>query len=230
MRSADAQRFGLTASDIAEAVETAKLGKISSYVLNADRVVNIRVMMDPASVDRIEKLKNVPLKTPDGQTVRLSQVADVVEEPGELELQREDQRQYVAVTGELEGGDLGSVMREIKAKFANDPRFPPGVIEFGGLYQQQQESFRNLMIVMTRAILLIFTVLVLEFRGFLKPIAIVAGALLALLGTIRGALPHRHLGEHHFPARRDHRRGDRRQERHPDARLRRSPPRQRPDH
>jgi multidrug efflux pump subunit AcrB len=184
VRPADAQRFGLTASDIAAAVSAAKLGQISSNLLQADRVINIRVMMDPKSVSRIETLQNVPLKTPDGQIVRLSQVADVIEEPGELELERQDLRQYVRVTGELEGGDLGSVIQDIQKKLANDPRFPATAIEYGGLYAQQQESFRNLLVVMIMAILLIFTVLVLEFRSFLQPIAIVAGALLALLGAV----------------------------------------------
>ncbi len=184
VRPADAQRFGLNTTDIATAVSTAKLGQISSYVLQASRVTNIRVLMDPASINRIETLKNIPLKTASGQTVRLSQVADVIEEPGTLELERDDLRQYVAVTGELENGDLGTVIQEIKAKLANDPRFPSGAIEFGGLYQQQQESFRNLLVVMIMAVLLIFTVLVLEFRSFLEPIAIMAGALLALIGTV----------------------------------------------
>jgi CzcA family heavy metal efflux pump len=184
VRPADAQRYGLSASDIAAAVSTAKLGQTASYVLQADRVVNIRVMLDPKAVRRVETFANIPIKTPTGQIVRLSHVADVKEEPGQLELERDDLRQYVAVTAELENADLGSVIQEIKAKLANDSRFPAGVIEFGGLYQQQQESFRNLLVVMIMAVLLIFTVLVLEFRSFLEPIAIIAGALLALLGTI----------------------------------------------
>ena len=184
VRSADAQRFGLTSSDIAAAVSAAKLGQISSYVLQADRVTNIRVMMNPSAINRVETLKNIPLKTPTGQTVHLSQVADIKEEPGQLELERDDLRQYVKVTAELENGDLGSVMAEIKEKLGKDSRFPPGVIEFGGLYKQQQESFHNLLIVMIMAMLLIFTVLLLEFRSFLEPIAIMAGALLALIGTI----------------------------------------------
>ncbi|HVX85632.1 MAG TPA: efflux RND transporter permease subunit [Phycisphaerae bacterium] len=189
VRSADAQRYNLTAGDIATAVETAKLGQVASNVLQGDRLIDIRVLMDPNSVNTIEKLKNLPLAAANaggggGQTVRLSQVADVQIEPGQLELDRDDLRQYVAVTGELKSGDLGSVIRDIQAKLANDPRFPPGTIEFGGLYQQQQESFHNLMLVMVMAILLIFTVLLLEFRSFLEPIAIVSGALLALLGTV----------------------------------------------
>jgi CzcA family heavy metal efflux pump len=184
VRAADAERYGLTAGEIATAVETAKLGQVSSYVLQGDRVVNLRVMMDPRAINREETLGNLPLKTSGGQTVRLNQVADVKEEPGQLELERDDLRQYVAVTGELEGGDLGGVVDEIKAKLAGDSRFPPGVIEFGGLYQQQQESFHNLLIVMVMAVLLIFTVLVLEFRSFLEPVAIIIGALLALIGTV----------------------------------------------
>ncbi|MCL2647116.1 MAG: efflux RND transporter permease subunit [Phycisphaerales bacterium] len=184
VRSADAQRYGLTTTEIAAAVETAKLGKLASYVLQADRITRIRVLMDPKAIGRIETLKNVLLKTAGGSTICLAQVADVVEEPGQLELQREDLRQYLAVTGELEGGDLGSVIRDIQSKLAGDPRFPPGSIEFGGLYKQQQDSFHNLILVMMMALLLIFTVLVLEFRSFLQPIAILAGAMLALIGTV----------------------------------------------
>jgi multidrug efflux pump subunit AcrB len=184
VRAADAQRFGLSAADIAAAVSTAKLGQVASNVLQADRTVNLRVKMDAKSVATVETLMNLPLKTAGGQTIRLSQVADVKIEPGQYELQRDDLRQYTSVTAELENGDLGSVIREIKSKLANDPRFPANAIEFGGLYQQQQESFHNLMIVMLMAVLLIFTVLLLEFRSFLEPIAIMAGALLALIGTI----------------------------------------------
>jgi multidrug efflux pump subunit AcrB len=184
VRSADAQRYGLQPADVGAAVTQAKLGQISSSVLQGDRTVNIRVMLNPMATDRIAKLRELPIKTPTGQFVRMSEIADVVEEPGQLELERDNLRQYVAVTGELENGDLGSVMAEIRKKLANDSRFPAGVIEFGGLYQQQQESFHNLLVVMAMAVLLILTVLVLEFRSFLEPIAILAGALLALLGTV----------------------------------------------
>jgi len=183
-RSADVQRYGLTNDDIATAVGAAKYGEVASSVLQGDRIVNIRVMDQPSRVSRIEMLNNLPLRTPTGDIIRLKQVADVVEQPGQLELWREDQRQYVAVTAELENRDLGSAVAEIKAKLAHDDRFPAGTLEFGGKYAQQQEDFHNLMIVMVMAVLLVFTVLLLEFRSFLQPLAIVMGALLALLGTV----------------------------------------------
>jgi multidrug efflux pump subunit AcrB len=182
VRPADAQRYGFSTTDIAEAVETAKLGRLSSYVLKDDRITNIRVLMDPKAIDRVETLKNVPLKTAAGDVVRLEQVADVIETPGEVELNRENLRQFVAVTGRPEGEDLGSVMKTVQEKLAG--RYPAGLIEFGGQFQQQQEAFHNLMLVMVMSVLLIFTVLLLEFKSFLEPMAIVAGALLALIGTV----------------------------------------------
>jgi multidrug efflux pump subunit AcrB len=116
--------------------------------------------------------------------VKLSQVADITEAPGQLELRREDLRQDVAITARLEGRDLGSAMAEIREKLSADKSLPPGSIEFGGLFQQQQESFKNLMLVLAMAILLVFTVLLIEFRSYAEPIAIVFGSVLALLGTI----------------------------------------------
>jgi len=180
----DARRFGLTAADIATAVNVAMLGETSSSVLEGDRVVNIRVKVDPSQTDRLATLRELPLRAPDGTEVRLSQVVDIVEEPGQLELRREDLRQNVAVTARLEGRDLGSAMAEIRQALARQTSMPAGSIEYGGLYEQQQESFRNLLIVLLSAIVLVFTVLLIEFRSFVEPVAIVFGAVLALFGTV----------------------------------------------
>ncbi|MDO9104440.1 MAG: efflux RND transporter permease subunit [Methylovulum sp.] len=184
VRSLDALRFGLTTNDVALMVSTAMLGQKASYILEGDRVVNIRVRMDSYASDQIADLRELPLRSLDGRTVKLSQVADIVTELGQLQLHREDLRQLVAVSARLENRDLGSAIAEIKAKLGNDPSLPPGVLEFGGLYQQQQESFYNLLIVLLASVLLVFTVLLIEFGSFYEPIAIVFGSVLALCGTV----------------------------------------------
>jgi multidrug efflux pump subunit AcrB len=184
VRTADDQRFGFNADSIATAVNIATLGRVSSSVLEGDRVVDIRVVVDPARVSQLSTLRELPLRAPDGTLVKLSQVANVTEEPGQLELRREDLRQDVAVTARLENRDLGSAMAEIRNKLSTDKSIPPGAIEFGGLYQQQQESFHNLLLVLAMALFLVFTVLLVEFRSFYEPIAIVFGAVLALIGTV----------------------------------------------
>ena len=184
VRPADAERFGLTAQGIADAVNTALLGQVSSYVLQGDRIVNIRVLAEPKSVDTISELRNLPIRTPDGTVVRLEQVADVKVAPNEVELNREDLRQNDIVSARLEGVDLGTAMLEVQSKLSQDQWLPPGTVEYGGLYHLQQESFRNLLAVLLAAILLVFTVLLVEFRSFYEPIAIVFGSVLALFGTV----------------------------------------------
>lgn len=184
VRSAAAQRVGLSTADIAEAVRTAMLGQPASSVLAGDRVIAIRVRLEASALDRVATLRDLPLRTPSGALVKLSQVAEVVEEGSQLELHREDLRPLVAVTARLEGRDTGSAMREIQQVLANDPSLPPGVVEYGGLYQQQVESFRNLLVVLALGVALVFTVLLIEFRSFREPLAIVAGSLLALTGTV----------------------------------------------
>jgi multidrug efflux pump subunit AcrB len=184
VRPLDARRFGLTTADIATAVNTAMLGQTASSVLEGDRVVEIRVMADSSQIRSLATLETLPIRTPDGTLVKLSQVVDVVEEPGQLELRREDSRQDVAVTARLEGRDMGSAMAEIRRTLGADASIPPGVIEYGGLYQQQQESFRNLVMVLLGAVTFVFTLLLFEFGSFGEPIAIVFGAVLAMFGTI----------------------------------------------
>ena len=184
VRAAEAQRYGLTAQDISDAANAALTGQISSYMLQGDRVVNIRVMAEPYSVNTLDKLRQLPLRTPNGATLSLDQVCDVSVQPSEVELVRDDLRQVVTVTARLEGRDLGSAMKEIQSTLNQDAWLPPGTVEYGGLYQQQQESFRNLIVVLAAAILLVFTVLLIEFRSFNEPLAIMFGAILAMFGTV----------------------------------------------
>jgi CzcA family heavy metal efflux pump len=184
VRPADAARFGLSVQDIAVAVNTALLGQVASSVLEGDRVVNVRVVENPSNVNSIAALRELPLRTASGMVVRLAQVADMSEESSEVELVRDDLRQDIIVSARLEGRDLGSAMKEIQDKLSQEKWLPPGAVEFGGLYQQQQESFRNLVVVLLAAILLVFTVLLVEFRSFNEPVAIVFGAILAMFGTV----------------------------------------------
>jgi CzcA family heavy metal efflux pump len=188
VRTADAQRFGLTTTSIGDELNAAMQGKIASTVLEGDRIVNIRVKAKAEEMDRVEKIRQLPLRTPGGAIIRLDQVCDLVETPRQLELHRDDLRQIDSVTAELQGRDLGSVMREIRDVISRDPKIPADVIEYGGLYQQQQESFRNLTIVLLTALVLVFTVALLEFRSFMEPIAIVFGAVLSVFGIVAALL------------------------------------------
>src|SRR4029078_8550728 len=89
----------------------------------------------------------------------------------------------VAITGRTEGTDLGSAMAAVQKTVAG-LHIPPGIrVEYGGTYKQQQKSFSDLLFVLFLAIVLVFTVLLFEFRTFAAPIAILASALLSTSGV-----------------------------------------------
>ena len=185
-RRAELLRYGIKSDDIARTLNIALLGETPSSVLEGDRQVHIRLLMDPKYVKNAAAIDALLVRSETGGSgTRLSAVADRKVEAGQLELRREDLRQNIAVTARTSGRDLGSVMRDIQAKLDTELKDRKGFsLEFGGLYQQQQESFRNLTFVLVSALLLVFTVLLIEFRSILAPLAIVWGSVLSLLGVV----------------------------------------------
>ncbi|MFL6284361.1 MAG: efflux RND transporter permease subunit [Pyrinomonadaceae bacterium] len=185
--SARAAQFGVTAADVAAAVTTAMSGDTSSSILQQGRLVNVRVIYPAEMRASLEALRSLQVRSSTGALFRLDQVAEVEYDKGQTEVNRESLRQYVPVTARLEGKDLGTAISEIKTRLAKDVKFPPGMtVEYGGLYQEQQASFRELALSLVLAVVLVFITLLIEFRSFAHPVAIVAGAVLALGGVLLG--------------------------------------------
>ena len=180
-----ASQFGVTANDVAAAITTAMSGDAASSILQQDRLIKVRVIF-PADVRKsLDKVKALQVRSFSGQLFRLDQVADIEYDKGQAEIERENLRQMVAVTGRLEGSDLGTAIRQIQSQLAADVKLPPGMtIEYGGIYQEQQSSFRELAVSLFLAVVLVFITLLIEFRSYGHPIAIVTGAVLALSGVI----------------------------------------------
>jgi CzcA family heavy metal efflux pump len=180
-----ASQFGVTANDVASTIETAMTGDAASSILQQDRLIKVRVIF-PANVrTSLDNVKALQVRSSSGQLFRLDQVADVEIDKGQAEIERENLRQMIAVTGRLEGSDLGTAIRQIREQLAKDVKLPAGMtVEFGGLYEEQQSSFGELMMALVLAVMLVFITLLIEFRSFAHPIAIVTGAVLALSGVL----------------------------------------------
>lgn len=185
VRPEAAARVGLTAADIGSALQTSLLGNTSSYLLQGDRTVGVRVLSASETRDRELRIRETPIRSPAGSVVTLNDIAEVQYQPGILEMHREDLRQLVAVSARFAGMDLGTGIENIQAQLGKTLQLPAGAtLEFGGLYQQQQESFKNLAFVLLMAVFLVFAVLLVEFRSVIQPLAIVLGAVLALFGVV----------------------------------------------
>jgi CzcA family heavy metal efflux pump len=182
---AEAARIGMTPQSLGTEIRSSMLGTVSSYVLKGDRIYNVRVLAAPESTVRQRRLATMPVQAAGGGQLTVGDVAVIEHEPGILEMHREDLRQLVAVNARFEKIDMGHGIAEIKQKLSETLKLPPDVtVEYGGLYQQQQESFRNLTFVLIMAIVLVYGVLILEFRTLLEPLAIVMGSVLAMFGVV----------------------------------------------
>ena len=182
-----AARFGVTATDVANTVTTAMSGDAASSILQQDRLITVRVIFPAELRTSLDALRALQVRSATGVLFRVDQVADVDYDKGQTEIAREGLRQTVAVTGRITGSDLGTVIGQIKTQLAKDVKFPPGMtVEYGGLYGEQQASFRELAISLILAVVLVFITLLIEFRSFAHPVSIVAGAVLALAGVLLG--------------------------------------------
>ena len=182
-----AARFGVSANDVANTVTTAMTGDASSTILQQDRLISVRVIFPPEARNSLEQLRALQVRSSSGALFRLDQVAQIDYDKGQTEIHRDGLRQTVAVTGRLEGQDLGTGISEIQSLLAKEVKFPPGMtVEYGGLYQEQQTSFKELALALFLAIVLVFITLLIEFRSFAHPVSIVTGAVLALGGVLAG--------------------------------------------
>ena len=176
--------YGLSAEQVQDALRYAAEGVVVSKIPEAEREIGMRVVY-PADYKRDPALlRGLLLTLPRGRTVHLEDVATVKEEPGQTEIDREDLQPVVAVTARLAGRDMGSALTEIQRTLPKKIALPPGIrLEYGGMYRQQQESFRGLLIVVGAALLLVFAILLFEFGSFRPPLVIVLVQVMSALGV-----------------------------------------------
>src|SRR2546427_890484 len=184
-----AARAGFTPEEIAlDAAAILEGEPAATPVILNDRAYTIRVRFPEQSRSSLERMSNTLVTSSTGRTATLGSLATLIAEPGQTEIRRENLQRVVQVTARLEGADLGSGMAAVQ-KAVNDLHLPSSIrVEYGGLYQEQQKSFHDLVMVLFLALLLLFVVLLFEFRTFSAPAAILASALLSTFGGLLALL------------------------------------------
>ncbi len=133
-------------------------------------------------------MSNTLLNSASGHTATLGTLATVTELPGQNEIRRENLQRDVTVTARLEGTDLGSAIKAVQ-KTVDGLHLPASIrVMYGGTYEEQQKSFRDLMLVLVLATVLVFLVLLFEFRTLAAPLSILASALLSTSGVFLALL------------------------------------------
>jgi CzcA family heavy metal efflux pump len=177
-------RAGFAADDLEIVTSAIMDGEPTSQpVIVNERPYTLRIRYPASSRSSLEAVSNTMLVNSSGATATLGSLTGITEEPGQTEVLRENLQRVVTVTARLEGIDLGSAIKAVQKTIA-DLKLPPSIrVELGGVYAEQQKSFRDLVTVLVLAIVLIFLVLLFEFRSYSAPIAILSSAVLSTSGV-----------------------------------------------
>ena len=178
-----AARAGFTPEEVAINAAAVLEGEPATtpVVLN-DRAYTIRVRFPEQNRSSLDSMSNALLTSSTGRTATLGSLATLSMDPGETQIRRENLQRLVQVTGRFEGVDLGTGIAAVQ-KAVNNLHLPSSMrVEYGGLYAEERKSSSDLLVVLFLALLLLFAVLLFEFRTFSAPAAILASALLSSFG------------------------------------------------
>jgi CzcA family heavy metal efflux pump len=180
-----AARLGFTTAEVS-ANATAILDGVTTPdpLIENGRPYTIRVRLDAAHRSSLSTIEDTIFDSSSGKTASLGSLAHIEQLPPQNEILRENLQQMITVTGRLEGSDLGTAIGRVQQAVA-DLHLPATVrVEYGGTYQEQQQSFRELLQVLLLALVLVFGVLLAEFRNFSAPAAILVSSVLSTAGVV----------------------------------------------
>ena len=181
-----AGRVGLTTNAIADQANSAMYGNQVTQLLQGDRQLPVRVRYPEAYRADLRQMALLPIRAPGGFNVPLASLGSIDTVPGTTEINREDQRRVVVVSGRLSGRDLGSAVKDVDT-LMRGVMLPAGVTYLiAGQAQSQNDSFRNLLAVLGLAILLVFGVMLFQFGSFTAPMVILLVMPLSLFGVTLG--------------------------------------------
>ncbi|MBD1391564.1 efflux RND transporter permease subunit [Mucilaginibacter sp. ZB1P21] len=178
-------QFNLTPAALQTQVQAALDGTVVGNLFEKEQQSAIRMVYPGNRTQNVNGIKNLNLFLPDGKLVPITQLANVEIKTGDAEIQRENLQAMGVVSARLDNGDLGSVIPAIQKTVAQKMNLPAGYhIEYGGAYAEQQQSFKELLMILITSSLLVFGVMLFLFRQFRIALLILVVAVLGIGGSL----------------------------------------------
>jgi CzcA family heavy metal efflux pump len=179
---------GMDAASVTSAVKDLMDGAVTDTRIESDpKLIGIRAWIPERFRRRTGDLANLRIRAPDGHFFPLRRVATIKPVIGQPQIDRDDLKRTIAVTGRISGRDLGSTIAAVRRALAEPGAVPAGVYyELGGTYAQQRSAFAGLMAVFGAAVALVFLLLIFLYSRFQVAFAMLGTTLLALTGVTIG--------------------------------------------
>lgn len=178
--------YGLTPVQVSEFVETAMNGEVVSTILTGQRTFDMLVRLDEPFREDLKALQRLSIELPDGGITPLSSVAKIYESGGPNAVKREQVRRRIVLQCNVTGRGLVDVVRDIQTKLKpiqedlDDGYF----IEYGGLFETQQEAAKRITILFVLMLFGVFLVLYSMFRSVIFALQVMAALPMAFIGSV----------------------------------------------
>jgi cobalt-zinc-cadmium resistance protein CzcA len=178
-----ASRYGLNPGEIGHTIEALLGGReVTAVIKDQIKEYPVVIRLHEQYRDTPEKLATLMIDTATGHKIPLSDIADVRVQRGPATIKREDQVRRIQVSMNVQGRDIGSVVKDIDRGLAG-LKLPEGYfISYGGGYERQQELARELTGAFVISGLLVFLLLYLSFRSIRQSLLVITTIPLALAG------------------------------------------------
>ncbi|MBY0502566.1 MAG: CusA/CzcA family heavy metal efflux RND transporter [Bryobacteraceae bacterium] len=178
-------RYGLTIQDLRDAVDSTTGGMRVADFVEGQRRYPLMLRFPSNYRADLERMRNLVLRAPAGEQVRLSQVATVERHQGPEIIQRENGQKRLVVQFNVRGRDLGSVVGEAQARIQRTVTLPTGYwLDWGGQFENQQRAMRRLSIILPISITLILALLYATFTSLRQSLLILCAVPFALIGGV----------------------------------------------
>ncbi len=179
-----AASIGMSVSQVAETLETAVGGRRSSFYREEGDEYDIVVRLREDDRLQLAQVGRIPLRTPQGELIHADAVVKLQRQEGPVEIDRVDQERIVYVSGTITDRDLGSIIADLKIALDQIARPDGYEFRFGGEWEDQQESFRELLFAAILALLLVYMVMAAQFESLRDPFIILFSIPLAAIGVV----------------------------------------------
>ncbi|HZX61606.1 MAG TPA: efflux RND transporter permease subunit [Bacteroidales bacterium] len=178
-------QFNLSPADFQTQIKACNEGVEVGQVQEGEQMIRILMRFINVKENNLARIKKQLIFAPDGISRPLEYFAYVELSAGDPDITREDLKSNVVVTARLENRDLGSAISEIKAVIGKNLPLPSGAyIVFSGTYAEQQSSFRELLMILISAILLVFAVMLFLFRKLKITFLVIFISIIGIGGSI----------------------------------------------
>ena len=180
-----AARYGLAVGDIAETIETALNGRTVSQVLEQQQVFDLVVWLTESARQNLDTIRNLLIDTPTGQKIPLAQVAKIDYGTGPNTINRENVSRLIVVSANVNGRDLGSVIRDIRSRVKQQVQLPAGYyVQYGGQFESQERATQTLLLSGILAFVAITILIYFAVKSIPATIMIMINLPLAMVGGV----------------------------------------------